>query len=126
MMEEKEFEKLVEQSLDDLPVHIGQHLKNVAIVVEPFPTAESLRETGTRKNSVLLGLYEGIPEIAWGKGHGGQLPDKITIFQKSIEMFAKTPKQIEKMVRDTVWHEIAHHFGYDERGIKELEKKRRD
>ena len=125
-MEEKEFEKLVEQSLEDLPAHIARYLKHVAVVVEPFPTTESLRETGTRKNSVLLGLYEGIPETSWGKGHGGQLPDKITIFQKSIEMFAKTPKQIERMVRDTVWHEIAHHFGYDEQGIRELKKKRRD
>lgn len=51
-------------------------------------------------------------------------PDKITIFRTSIEEYASTPDELEELVRDTVWHEIAHHFGYDEDGIVELEEKR--
>ncbi|MEX2145177.1 MAG: metallopeptidase family protein [Candidatus Spechtbacterales bacterium] len=125
-MEENEFKKLVETALDDLPPHITEHLDNVAVVVEPRPSARSLKKTGTRKGSILLGLYEGVPQTAWGRGHGGNLPDKITIFKESIEMFAKTPNQIEYLVRNTVWHEIAHHFGYDDDGIRELEGKRKN
>lgn len=125
-MEEKQFKVLVERALGDLPSHIAKHLDNVAVVVEPEATAESLRKTGTRKNSVLLGLYEGIPQTAWGKTHGGNLPDKITIFQNSIEIFAKTSREIERMIKNTVWHEIAHHFGYDDKEIKELERKKRN
>jgi len=32
---------------------------------------------------------------------------------------------VEKLVRKVVWHEVAHHFGYDEEGIKKLENNRK-
>jgi len=123
-MQESEFKKLVQSSLEDLPEHIAKHLDNVAVTVAQEPNGHQLKKLGTRKGGILLGLYEGIPKTIWGRGFGNNLPDKITIFQKSIEMFAKTPQQIETIARNTVWHEIAHHFGYNDEGIKQLERKK--
>ncbi len=122
-MEQEDFEKLVEEAVADLPKEIRQKMKNVAITVDQNPTREQSGKVGTKQGDFLLGLYEGIPEIAWGKGFGGNLPDKITIFQESIEMFAKTPEDIKKLVKNVVWHEVAHHFGIDERAVRKLENK---
>lgn len=111
-MEIEEFEKIVAEAVESLPDNIKNAMKNVAIVVE---------ENSKRTN--LLGLYEGIPENQWGKNEVIRLPDKITIFKSLIEEEARTPENIKELVRTVVWHEIAHHFGFDEEEVRELEKK---
>lgn len=123
-MKQDEFEKLVSKALLTLPKKIRQKMENIAICVEKRPSEEQLRKTGLRHGGFLLGLYEGIPQIVWGKGFGGNLPDKITIFQESIENFATRPEEIKELIKNVVWHEIAHHFGFSERGVKLLEQKR--
>ena len=123
-MEQENFEKLVKEAAEDLPEKIRQKMKNIAICVEKTPTPEQLRKTGTRCGNCLLGLYEGVPQTAWGRGFGGNLPDKITIFQEGIENFAASPATIKDLVKNVVWHEVAHHFGFSEKGIRLLEQKR--
>ena len=118
------FEQLVRQAIQNLPKHIVEKLENVAVCVEKYPSREQLRRTGMRRGDLLLGLYAGVPQTAWGKGFGGHLPDKITIFQDSIQQCAASHEKIEELVRETVWHEIAHHFGLDEKEIESLEKKK--
>lgn len=107
----------------ELPAKIRKVMENIAIVVEERPTAYQLRKVGVRYGNILLGLYEGIPQTKWGKSFGMILPDKITIFRESIERFAKSPEEIKELVKSTVWHEIAHHFGFSEKGVKKLEPK---
>ena len=124
-MKKVEFEKLIKESILELPEKIRQKMDNLALCVEKRPTAEQLRKTGIRYGGFLLGLYEGVPQTKWGRGFGMILPDKITIFQDSIEKFARTPEKIKKLVKTTVWHEIAHHFGFNEKQVRELERKRR-
>ena len=48
------------------------------------------------------------------------LPDRITLFQKSIESICETDDEIVEEVRTTVVHEIAHHFGIDDERLEEL------
>jgi len=111
-VERSEFEKLVEQALVDLPPRIRKEIDNAAIVIEDKSPRQAL-----------LGLYQGVPKTVWGRGFGQILPDKITIFQEPIERMASTPEEIKEIVRMVVWHEIAHHFGFDEKGVRELEAK---
>jgi len=122
-MELEIFGKLVDEAIQDLPEKIRKIMENVAIVIEDSPTREQLKSVGVRYNDVLLGLYEGIPQTRWGKGFGGNLPDKITIFQQPIESIARSQEEIKDLVRDVVWHEIAHHFGFGEKEVKLLERK---
>ena len=100
-------------------------MDNCALCIEKRPSPEQLRKTGIRYAGSLLGLYEGVPQTKWGRGFGMILPDKITIFQESIEKFSSTPEAIKELVRNTVWHEIAHHFGFNEKQVRELERKRK-
>ncbi|PJA02572.1 hypothetical protein COX73_00035 [bacterium (Candidatus Gribaldobacteria) CG_4_10_14_0_2_um_filter_36_18] len=119
-----DFEKLVQEATLTLPQEIQEKMENVAVCVAPNPSQFELKKTGTRISNTLLGLYQGFPKTVWGRNNiSGRLPDKITIFQDSIERFAKTEEDIKKLVRIVVWHEIAHHFGFNEKQVRVLEAK---
>jgi predicted Zn-dependent protease with MMP-like domain len=122
-MEKLEFEKLVEECVAQIPKEFLAKLSNVAIVVEDEPSQEQLGKAGLSKGSTLLGLYQGVPQTKRGPHYGMVLPDKITIFQKPIERMARSNEEIRRLVRNTVWHEIAHHFGSSEERIGKIRKK---
>ncbi|MDD5606248.1 MAG: metallopeptidase family protein [Candidatus Pacebacteria bacterium] len=116
ILSDQEFEKLVKQGIDLIPENILKKLENIEICIED-------KYLFNKSGSLVLGLYQGIPKIKrWG--YGQVLPDKITIFKKSIEKIAKDQKDIKKIIAKTVYHEIAHHFGYSEKEVRKLEKKR--
>jgi len=123
MMKIEEFEDLVKNAISEMPSFIKDKMDNVAICVEERPDREVNRIRGRRrKNTYLLGLYQGVPKNVWGRGFGGNLPDKITIFKEPIERFAKNNERLKRIVQRTVYHEIAHHFGFSEKEVRELEK----
>jgi predicted Zn-dependent protease with MMP-like domain len=117
-MKREAFEKLVEEGIAMVPEKFLARMDNVAIVIEDRPSAEQLKKMKVGKDYVLFGLYEGIPLTSRTFDYGNVLPDKITIFQKTIEGYAETPEEVRRIVRDTVWHELAHHFGSDEKGAE--------
>ena len=114
-MTNEEFENLISQAVSALPPAIQEKLYNVDIVMEE----------GESPNNSLFGLYNGVNQLNRGAGYGigGTLPDKITIYKGTIEKFAANPSQIPSLVRRVVWHEIGHHFGFDEAGVRKLEQK---
>jgi predicted Zn-dependent protease with MMP-like domain len=48
------------------------------------------------------------------------MPDKITIFRRPLVESFPDPDELEREIRITVLHELAHYFGLDERQIEEL------
>ena len=115
------FEALVEEALDDLPEAILAMLDNVAVVVADAPTPAQLREAGgLGQGELLLGLYEGIPLTERGGAYNMILPDKITLFQRSLEAVCPDDETLRREVQVTVVHEIAHHFGISDRRLAEL------
>lgn len=113
MLSENEFDDLTTRALRRIPPRFRKLLKNVAIVVEREPSRPGL-----------LGLYQGHPLTSRSVGQSFTLPDKITIFQGPHERAARNPEELEQMVADTVWHEIAHYFGMDETRVRRAERKR--
>ncbi len=112
-MTHSDFEKLVKEALLEIPERMRKKMDNVEIVIEKRSPRSSL-----------LGLYQGVPKTTWGRGFGMRLPDKITIFQEPLERIARTPEKLKEIVKNVVWHEVAHHFGFSEKGVRELERKR--
>lgn len=105
------FARMVSRALDDLPGRYRERMRNVEVVIRDEPDASSDDRT-------LLGLYEGVPlterrDEPW-------LPDRISIFRRPIEAMSSSPKVQAKIVRDTVIHEIAHHFGISDERLDEL------
>jgi predicted Zn-dependent protease with MMP-like domain len=115
----EDFEELVIEAIDSLPEEFLTRLDNVDITVESVPTQAQLAQQGIPEDGLLLGLYEGVP-ITARQNYGFVLPDKITIFQESIEMACSTPEEIVREVRDAVVHEVAHHFGIDDDALHAL------
>src|SRR3989344_3056240 len=113
------FEKLVAKALDQLPPAVGEKMENVSVCIEQKPTQEQQKQLGMRRGELLLGLYEGVPQTEWGKGFGGNLPDKITIFQESIEQLIQSQEELIELIQDTVKHELKHHFGFSEQDLSE-------
>jgi predicted Zn-dependent protease with MMP-like domain len=87
-------------------------LDNVALVVEKEPPRPGL-----------LGLYHGRPLTKRSVSDGFTMPDQITIYQGPHERVARGTEQLEQMVAETVWHEIAHYFGMNEAQVRRAEKK---
>lgn len=119
----EEFEQLVVNALDSLPPSILAHLDNVDVVIEDWPSREDFEEYGLDDNDTMLGLYEGVPHIDRSSGYGLVLPDKITIFSGPvINEASETDGDIERVVRETVIHEVAHHFGISDERLTELDR----
>jgi len=119
-MDKESFEQLVSRALENLPEDIQRWMDNVAVVVQFSPTADQLRRAGIRQGSILLGLYEGVPQTVRTSYYGLVLPDKITIFQESIERVCHTEREIASQVQHTVVHELAHHFGISDDRLRDL------
>lgn len=123
-MERDDFEQLIIEAVGALGAGAKAAMENVDFVVETEARRKKAREVNISRDETLLGLYEGVPKIKRGAGYFGALPDKITIFQRPIEILAGgDPVRIKKLVYDVVWHEVGHHLGFDERGIREREAK---
>ncbi|MBI5466354.1 MAG: metallopeptidase family protein [Candidatus Kerfeldbacteria bacterium] len=124
-MEIREFEQIVSHALANTQPKFLRQLNNVAVVIADEPTPAQRQELKLRKGETLYGVYEGVPQTRRGTGYSGVLPDKITIFRRPIESQARSVAEIEELVRQTVWHELAHHFGLDEARVRRSEIRRR-
>ena len=120
-MNRERFEQLVAQAVEALPEEFRQKLENIDVVVEDTPTRHQLRESKVGKGMTLLGLYEGVPLTQRSIYYGLVPPDKITIFQKTIEEKCSGDDEIKLEIRKVVRHEIAHHFGIGDARLKEIE-----
>lgn len=112
-MDRLSFEKLVQNSLRRLPRRFKQKLRNISVEVEDRPSAQLLNDMGITSGT-LFGLYQGVPLTERGWNYGNVLPDRIVIYQRPIEDAAASPSEIEKIVMDTVMHEIGHYFGFSD------------
>ena len=113
------FERLVHKALQQIPESLSAYLNNVDIVVEDWPSRDVLAGHTVDEDELLLGLYEGVP-LTEREEYSMVLPDKITLFQKSIETICADNNEIIEQVRETVVHEVAHHFGIDDDRLEEL------
>jgi predicted Zn-dependent protease with MMP-like domain len=123
-IEDRQFEAIVGQAIDELPHKYLANMNNVAIVYADEPTPQQRLQLKLRCDQSLYGLYEGIPLTKRGGGYNLVLPDKITIFKNPLVQYSADLAALKANVKHTLWHEIAHHFGLDHDRIHSLEQKR--
>lgn len=114
------FDALVVAALESLPEVFRDRLDSVAIVVEDEPGPEQLASVGAPG---LLGLYTGVPRTAYG-AENASLASKITIFRGPHLRQYWDIDSLARGVAETVWHEIAHHFGISDARLDELARER--
>lgn len=98
------FAELIREALDELPDLLRASLDRVAVIVS---------DRGRR-------------EGAYGQYQGGSIarddqPHRIVIFRDTlVRDFGQDPDALREQVTRTVRHELAHHLGADELGVREL------
>jgi predicted Zn-dependent protease with MMP-like domain len=110
-MSPEEFDDVVGEALDGVPPELTRLMDNVALFVEDEPPAD---------NPHLLGLYHGIPLTERGWNYSGVLPDRIVVYRRPLLRMCRNRDELVDQVRITVVHEIAHHFGIDDKRLHEL------
>jgi predicted Zn-dependent protease with MMP-like domain len=99
-----EFELLVAEAIDQLPDEFRELLERTPVVVS----------------------HRGVEHSAYGYYHGDTVardnyPDRIVLFQDTLERdFGYDPDVLRAQVERTLRHELAHHLGWRERGVREL------
>jgi predicted Zn-dependent protease with MMP-like domain len=109
-LSDDEFEACVDAAVASIPPGLRRVASNVSVEV----TAHS------PPGQNLLGLYHGIPLTRRGDTYAGVLPDRIQIFREPILRMARDRADAEELIRTTVLHEIAHHFGIDDEQLHVL------
>ncbi|MBV8944631.1 MAG: metallopeptidase family protein [Solirubrobacterales bacterium] len=101
---EEDFKALVRRAIDDLPLEFHRALEHVAVVVS---------DSGRRARA--YGLYQG-DTAAQDYFH-----DRIVIFRDTLlRDFGHDPDLLRAQVTRTLRHELAHHLGWDEKGVRGL------
>jgi predicted Zn-dependent protease with MMP-like domain len=124
-MERKRFEQLVSQALDDLPDEFLKRLDNIEVIVEDIPTPRQVKKLRLRDPLDLLGLYEGVPQTVRNTNYSLVPPDKVTLFQRSIESRCQSDDEIGQEIKITLQHEIAHYFGLGDAQLYKIERQKR-
>lgn len=114
------FERLVAAALDDLPSDFASAIQDVEVTIEDRPSPADVEGMPPGSRRMLLGLYRGVPLTKRSVWAAPRSPNRIVIFRRPIERAASTRRQVVELVRSTVLHEIAHHFGISDERLREL------
>jgi predicted Zn-dependent protease with MMP-like domain len=124
----EDFKTLVaEVGLSSVPERFRGKLKNVAFLIEDDVPKRIRREMAIPPDETLLGLYTGVPQTERDSvyGIGATMPDTITLFRVPIlEAAEEDGVSVRQVVEETIWHEVAHHFGLSDDEVEGLEARR--
>jgi predicted Zn-dependent protease with MMP-like domain len=102
--DDNHFRALLRGAIDDLPLEFHRALEHVAVVIS---------DEGRRRRA--YGLYEG-DTVARDYFH-----DRIVIFRDTlVRDFGHDPELLRAQITRTLRHELAHHLGWDEKGVRGL------
>jgi len=99
----------VGRALDSIPEPFARALDEVAIVIDDEPSRQQLSDSGLGPDDGLYGLYEGVPRTEYAADWAA-LPNKITLFASYLIEDFPDAADLEREVRITVIHELAHHL----------------
>lgn len=121
-MTTEKFRELVEEAIDTIPRKFARKVRNLAIVIEDEASPDLIEEMELEDSTSLLGLYQGTPLNERGWGYGNALPDRITLFKRSIEDECEDDEDaIVTAIGETLIHELGHYFGMSEEQIMDIE-----
>jgi predicted Zn-dependent protease with MMP-like domain len=108
LTDEEDFKALVRSAIDDLPLEFHRALEHVAVVVSDG--GSSVRTGRGRRGA--YGLYQGDTVVQ------NYFHDRIVVFRDTLMRdFGSDPELLREQVTRTLRHELAHHLGWDERGV---------
>jgi predicted Zn-dependent protease with MMP-like domain len=117
---EKEFQEIVSRAMDELPEEFDEECKNVVVIVSTeWPTEVDKRRMGLTEGHIILGTYSGLNRT---KGiRSDNTRHVIVVYQPALELLCGSDRErLEREVRRTILHELAHHLGMPHEKMKEI------
>ncbi len=117
-------ESIARAALAELPQPFAQGAADVALVVVDWPPNDILRDLGMDDPLDLTGLYDGIPLTEKSILDQPVRPDTIWLFREALldELAERGNVTLEELVRHVTVHELAHHFGWSDDDIAEIDR----
>jgi len=92
----------VVEALDALPEEYRKKLDNVAVVVADWPDRQAMAAAGATHPAGVLGLYQGVPLERRTHNYTLVIPDKITLYQRPIELRSRTDSEVRSLISHVV------------------------
>ena len=117
-----DLQAIADRALDDIPDRLRRHLDGVAILIEEFPDAETEAEMGLESPFDLLGLYHGVSLDHKSVSATPEDVDRILLYRRPLlDFWCESGESLEAIVRNTIIHEVGHHFGFSDDDMDRLE-----
>lgn len=111
-----EFEEVIDEAVQLLPVDFQAPIESTEIVVEPVPLEWMIDASDPSETPPdLLGLFVGASEL--DESDAEVLPRRIFLFQRNLERSTRSREELVQEIRVTLFHEIGHMLGFDEEGV---------
>lgn len=109
-------------ALSEIPSGLREHIGGVAILIEEFPDADTMREMRLETPFDLLGLYSGVSLDRKSVSDTPDDQDRIFLYRQPILAYwCETGEDLRHLVRHVLIHEIGHHFGLSDDDMEALE-----
>lgn len=119
-MESLDFERFVDEALQDVPAYFRNQIVNLAVVVEDWPDRQTLHMAGVRHPAELLGFYHGVPLTKRTSNYMLVAPDKISIYRQPILLQCRSWEEARALTQRVLRHEVAHYFGIDDDRLRQI------
>lgn len=120
-LDDGEVRNIFDSIIEDLPPEIRSVAFEVPVLVEELPSDEVLETAGGKLHPLVLAMYSGAPQ---DERKPAMTPDpendRIVLFRRNIAKFAHNRDDLRRELRNTILHEIGHHFGLSEEEIEEF------
>ena len=117
-----DIEALARGALEGIPEVLRRRVQGIAILVEDFPDAATERAMGLESPFELLGLYHGVSLDHKSVSDAPEDVDRIFLYRRPLlDYWCETGETLEAIVRNTLIHEIGHHFGLSDDDMEALE-----
>ncbi|MEL7014279.1 MAG: metallopeptidase family protein [Pseudomonadota bacterium] len=112
------------QCVAAFPARFAQAAKDVVIQVQDWPHADMLRDLDLPDPAQLTGLYEGVPVTQKSVFDQPVGPDLVWLFRQPIliEWRERGDVSLERLVAHVTVHEFAHHFGWTDDDIAQVDR----
>ncbi len=117
-----DIETLARAALEDIPAELRRRVQGIAILVEEFPDQATERAMGLESPFELLGLYHGVSLDHKSVSDAPEDVDRVFLYRRPLlDYWCETGETLEAIVRNTLVHEIGHHFGLSDDDMEALE-----
>jgi predicted Zn-dependent protease with MMP-like domain len=118
----EDFHALALEALGVIPEPFKAHIKGVVVRVAEWPEEEVLQDLGFESPYELLGLYQGVALTERSSGDVAPPVDMIFLYrQPLLAAWEEDGCDLRDLVRNTLVHEVGHHFGLTDAQMEALE-----